>query len=217
MRTNDGEILNVLISGSPFYNNNNEIKGSLGIVTDINSIKNQSKVVLSAMLEGEERERKRLAQELHDGIAQYLTAINMNLSSINRNIPTEHLETLKILKKITKDSIIETRALAHNLLPKGIKQDLISSFKHLFKTFNSINSILFSLKINGERFLLSESLKFNLFRITQEFINNSIKHSFAKKKWISQLILILMQLNYYCQIVELGLMLITSKINKESV
>lgn len=181
MKTNDGKIINVLISASSFFNNNNEMTGSLGIVTDITSIKNQNKIRLLAILEGEETERKRLAQELHDGIAQYLSAINMNLLSINGNLSAENKKTLKIIKKITKDTIIETRALAHNLLPKGIEQDLISSFKHLLKTFNSINSILFSLKINGEIFLLSESLKINLFRITQEFINNSIKHSSAKK------------------------------------
>ena len=181
MRTKEGKILNVLISGSPFYTNNDRINGSLAIITDITSIKNQRKMVLSAMLDGEERERKRLAQELHDGIAQYLTAINLNLSTFDDHIAPEHHETLQILKKITRDTIIETRSLSHNLIPKGIEQELNISLQHLVAGFKSVSSIKIEIQIKGKVFTLSLSEKFNLYRISQEFINNSIKHSKAKK------------------------------------
>ena len=179
--TKEGKELNVSISASPFYDKNQRIQGSLRIITNITALKNQRKIVLSAMLAGEEKERKRFAQELHDGIAQYLTAININITSIGDNIPPIHYNTLQTIKNIVQETINETRSLAHNLLPKGIEKDLDSSLHHLVDGLKNVTSIKIEIQTLGKKILLSNSIKFNLYRISQEFINNSIKHAKAKK------------------------------------
>ncbi|MDZ7690191.1 MAG: PAS domain S-box protein [Balneolaceae bacterium] len=76
----DGSKISVNISAAPLSLNGTQYR--LVVIKDITEQKQAEKDVLTSLIEGEERERKRIAKELHDGLAQYLSASNMNFQSM---------------------------------------------------------------------------------------------------------------------------------------
>ena len=76
---------------------------------------------LQGLLEGEENERKRIAEELHDGIAGDLSAIKLNLSYLKESINDENNDNvLEDLSKIIEKSCLQIREISHNLSPSPI-------------------------------------------------------------------------------------------------
>lgn len=125
-----------------------------------------------AILQGEEQERQRIAQDLHDSIGGMLANIRMSISKEDKIYSND------LLIKIDK-SIAEMRRISRNLMPETLKklgleialQDLCESM--LQKQFN----------IQFESYNLSNNIQFKvqlaLYRISQECISNVIKHAQA--------------------------------------
>lgn len=136
--------------------------------------------LINAAVEGENRERKRLAQELHDGIGQYLSAVNLNLESIKKEIDNlsekrrnRFLTSLNFIKKAMK----ETRAMAYTLMPAelddyGLKVALLSLSEQIEKTAEIHIKVMLEFDENQ----LDAKIRSNLYRITQEAIKNAIQH-----------------------------------------
>ncbi|MBI1804681.1 MAG: sensor histidine kinase [Ignavibacteriae bacterium] len=134
------------------------------------------------MMEGEERERKRLARELHDGINQMLASVNYRLhtakakSSGNAGL-TEHIDGLLVDLGKTME---EVRRMSHNLHPKVLDQrgfnaavqSLCSEFAE--QTGISIRQSLAELPLS-----LPKEIQLSLFRIVQEALTNIQKHAQA--------------------------------------
>src|SRR6476660_2450512 len=85
--------------------------------------------VYDALLKGEEKERKRLAEELHDGVGAKLSGVKMSVEFLHQELGTNHNEhTIQILDTLN-EGINELREISHNLQPssigvKGLKQSL---------------------------------------------------------------------------------------------
>jgi PAS domain S-box-containing protein len=153
----------------------------VGTIMDITKSKNYERDYLTAMLKGEETEKTRIAQELHDGIAQYLAAINMNLIGIKDNIPEEISEHYSNIQKLVAQTIIETRSISHNLIPKAMDFGLEIALNHLSDRYKDKGT--FKIKINFNKINedeIQQFTRFNLYRISQEFINNTYKYAKAK-------------------------------------
>lgn len=179
MKTKNGTILNILISATP-YENNNTVIGALSILHDITSQKKQKKELTDAMIIGEEKERHRLAFELHDGISQSIAAINMKLQSLKSTLIVDDNKILldEIITN-TKDSINEIRHISHNLYPLDKDEMLCEAIKKLISQNKNINLDL-NFNVSGEKpESINSSTKTNIYRVLQEFINNSIKYSKA--------------------------------------
>lgn len=137
-------------------------------------------MLINATVEGENRERKRLAQELHDGIGQYLSAVNLNLESIKKEI--EHLSEKRRKRFLTSLSFIkkamkETRAMAYTLMPAelddyGLKVALMSLAEQIEKSAE----IHIEVVLEFDEDKLDSKIRSNIYRITQEAINNAIQH-----------------------------------------
>ena len=159
-------------------NNPTELIGS---IIDITKDKNYERDYLIAMLKGEETEKTRIAQELHDGIAQYLAAINMNLNGIKENIPTTTLDYFNKIQKLVIQTLNETRNISHHLIPKEIELGLEIALNHLSERYQDKNSITINIKfIHINEITIPQFTKFNLYRISQEFVNNTFKYAHAK-------------------------------------
>jgi signal transduction histidine kinase len=136
---------------------------------------------LKAMLEGEEKERTRLARELHDGIGGMLAAAKLNLGSIRG----EHQELGGIAEldgvlQLLNDTAVEVRQTAHNLMPDVLmKHDLREALLFYCANINSNNQLDIDLQFHGAFDQLSKSVELILYRITQELIQNIIKHANA--------------------------------------
>lgn len=128
---------------------------------------------LESMLRGEEQERQRIAQDLHDSIGGMLANIRMTISSKDSS------ESSDLLGKIDK-SISEMRRISRNLMPETLKNlGLEIALKELCDSMSRDQ-----LYIQFESFNLSNKVPFEtqlaLYRIAQEAISNIIKHAQAK-------------------------------------
>jgi len=133
----------------------------------------QEKELMRALIDGEEKERERVANELHDGLASDLTGIKMILSQSEEKLPEGVLNALSRVHE-------QTRRISHNLSPLNLeKLGLVSALKN----FCQENST----KATGIQFYSSkESIDIQpiehailMYRITQEFIQNALKHADA--------------------------------------
>jgi signal transduction histidine kinase/tetratricopeptide (TPR) repeat protein len=145
---------------------------------EIQSLQQQKEIqLLQALMQGEEKERSRIAKDLHDGVAGMMAAVKMHLS-------TEEDE-LKALKGYTKalqlldEATVEVRKTSHNLMPEVLMQHGLD--KALLRYCNNISSA--SLQVHyyfiGEEQRYVDSFELSVYRIVQELLNNIFKHSKA--------------------------------------
>ena len=140
--------------------------------------------ILSALLEGEEVERKRLAEELHDGVGQVLMAIKMNLSHLNRaHVNNEYFEEVYIqTKQLAEESITEIRQVINNIMPPVLNETgLPGTLEKLCKKINMVSGINVAFNYEGSHLICKPENALSLYRITQELFNNSIKYSQASE------------------------------------
>lgn len=129
------------------------------------------------LVESLENERSRLAKELHDGVGPLLTTLKFYVQ--NKISDTEQKETMKAMIDST---ISEVRQMTNILRPStldkfGIGMALFNYIEDVKKS-TSID-IVFEDSTRNETSKLSKKQEINLFRIVQELLNNSIKHSKA--------------------------------------
>ena len=155
------------------------------VINDITEQKKEEQERLISMVEGEDRERKRIAMDLHDGMAQYLTAATMNLSAVKNQVaqlPEHKQKQFSIGLTLVKDALLETRNIAQNLMPKAIENfGLVAALSDLFQKAELANNIRIHFEHDIDPLELERQIEINLFRITQEALSNAVKHSGAEK------------------------------------
>ncbi len=149
----------------------------------INELKIDHQLVASrAILKGEEQERGRLSRDLHDGLGGMLSGVKLTISSLknNNSLPPEINEKIDHTLSQLNASISELRSIAQNLMPEALinfgLKDALNDFCTNLKPGNDVKiSFLFY----GEPFRFDHLIENSLFRITQEAVNNALKHSGA--------------------------------------
>jgi len=161
--------------------------------------KQNSKIsTLTALLEGQELERGRLAKDLHDGLGGVLSAIKIQLSDIyNKNEENNHHDLKKAINHL--DFAIEKlRKVSHNLMPDMlIKFGLEVALREFASRMTNPNLDINVQFLSFNNKLETEKQLF-IYRIIQELVNNVIKHAEA-----SQIIIQLVEdTNFYYVTVE---------------
>ncbi|MBP3041555.1 sensor histidine kinase [Bacillaceae bacterium Marseille-Q3522] len=127
------------------------------------------------------KERNRLARELHDSVSQQLFAASMLLSAINEGKPlSDDWETkqLKMIEETIQQSQLEMRALLLHLRPIGLKgKTLKAGLEELLMELSQ--KVSMKIKWKAEDFLLDKGVEDHLFRILQESVSNTLRHSKA--------------------------------------
>ena len=132
---------------------------------------NFQKKLLRSTLEAEERERGRIARELHDGIGQQLVSLRLQMEN-------KDLDTSQKVADITSD----VRLLSHQLMPRELENhDLEDALHQILKESCQAAGIEYSFSNAGAIPKLEDSVKLSLYRITQELIQNILKHADAKQ------------------------------------
>lgn len=131
------------------------------------------------IVEAQEEERKRIARDIHDGIGQMLTSLKFNLESVNLDQPEKASDKLVKLKSLTTDLIRGVRMATFNLTPPELTDHGIAP--SLMKLAQQLS------KLTGKQILFKNQTDFagrfnsivetNLYRITQEAVNNAIKYA----------------------------------------
>lgn len=141
----------------------------------INLKQEADKKQMTAMIEGQEQERLRIARELHDGLGQLLNAIKLQ---VNNNGIDAELKLAQMSELIT-EAIQETSRISENLLPSKLKNfDLVPCLESLtHDKYSKLEIKLDSTGVKNNRIDINK--KVNLYRITQELITNCQKHAQA--------------------------------------
>jgi signal transduction histidine kinase len=137
---------------------------------------------ISALYDGQEFERHRIARELHDGLAQQLIAIKMTLENlIDRNELLNENKTNELKQQINS-SIDELRKISYDLAPAGILEFGIEiALKNLCNQIQNSTTIQVEFSAFGDFSGLEPRSKIYLYRIVQEALNNTIKHAEATR------------------------------------
>lgn len=140
----------------------------------------QQRQLLSAVIESQEVERKRIGEDLHDEIGGTLSAIKLMLSAAKRNVNDQ--EVLVEAKQLIDKMIIDVRNIAHDLSPPGLTMfglyHTIDSFVSLINKTGEIDVQVHHEPYIEDRFL-TERVELALFRIITQLIANTLKHAKA--------------------------------------
>ena len=141
---------------------------------------------LEALIDGEEKERKRIAQELHDGLNGDLSAIKYRLSTLQESsLSAIDLENLIKVITMIDDSCAQVRSISHNLMPSSILEyGLIESVREYCIKINNSNSFKIEFQTFGTNLSLSKKTETVIYRIIQELVSNILKHAKATEAMI---------------------------------
>jgi len=138
--------------------------------------------MLRNIVETQEKERSRIARELHDEIGTKLNVVNLNLNLLETTIGN-NLSPKAITDQIqtsVKESIVRVRELSHGLYPPVLEKfGLQKAFDALSIEVNKTGQINLDLDIDHDWGYLDLNQELNIYRIFQELINNTIKHAGA--------------------------------------
>ncbi len=140
---------------------------------------NQQKIISSKIVENQENEQNRIAKEIHDGIGQMLTGLKFSLESINLDDREKSEQKIEYLKKLSLDIIKGVRTATFNLMPPELSDHgIVSSLAKLTQELSKLTGkeILFYNKTDFDQ-RLDSLIEINIYRLTQEAINNAIKYA----------------------------------------
>ncbi len=132
------------------------------------------------MLEAEDRERKRLAEILHDDLQQTLAAAKFQLSLLDSRVGSDEdlAETVRQVKQMLKDAIEKSRNLSHELGPAVLSHSgLDDTFAWLAHQMQSKHGLVVHVQTRGPVQAPSEPVRTFLYRAAQEILFNIIKHA----------------------------------------
>lgn len=143
----------------------------------------QNKQLFWNTLEAQEKERKRIAESLHNGLGQLLYGVKLNLEQLeaNRNIDFTALKEIKqTTDRLLTEAIRETRRISHDLTPTiledfGLKEAILDISEQFRQSLN------IKCEFTGLSDRLSSDIEIAIYRTIQELITNVIKH--AKADW----------------------------------
>ncbi|MEJ8842674.1 sensor histidine kinase [Lacibacter sp. H375] len=148
----------------------------------------QQELAAQSILEAEEKERTRIAKDLHDGVGQMMSAARMNLSSFYNSVNIQDGDQSKSLANIIQlvdDSCKEVRAVSHSMMPSALLNKGLPNAVEELASKISNKELQVSFHSEGFNERLNTTTETILFRVIQECINNSIKHAEASTLDIS--------------------------------
>ncbi|MEX2478995.1 MAG: PAS domain S-box protein [Gracilimonas sp.] len=176
-----GEIIYVKVTGSSINYFGNPYR--LVLINDMTEQKKAEEMVLASLVEGENKERARIAQELHDGLGQYLAAANMNLDAASSEIDCLSDRKQQQFQKgltLLKHAVSETGQISRNLLPRVVDDyGLALAIESLVDNYKIGSDIKITYYQNIKDLDLPREVQFNLYRIAQEGLSNAVKYSEA--------------------------------------
>ena len=140
-------------------------------------------VQMKVVLESQEKERKRFARDLHDGFGQMITAMKLKITQLQSSSDQTELNGLAKESNNLLDTMHQQlREIAHNLMPEPlVNEGLTVALKDYAARISENNQIEIEVSAFDLDRRLDQSIEVNLYRIIQEWINNVIKYSGAKK------------------------------------
>jgi PAS domain S-box-containing protein len=197
-RHRNGKKIWMSAGGFPIKDNTDKVVGYRGVCQDITDrIKAETdlqkslgkikeyqtklKKMNSDLSITEEKERRRIAEFLHDGISQILSIVYIKLTSLlnSEKLPKTD-RTIRESLELINNAIIETRSLTYDLSPPILYElGLIPAIKWKLEQVEKRYGITTTIKYNNDPLEISTDIRILLYRIISELITNVIKHANA--------------------------------------
>lgn len=143
----------------------------------------QEQEALKAMFTGQEKEKNRIATELHDRLGAILSTVKLYFKSIDKQINHLKEENIKQYHKANElldEACEETRKIAHQLSSSSLgRKGLFETVRRFQDQINGAGEVLFELITHGSDEKLGQLNQTSIYRIIQELVNNSLKHAAA--------------------------------------
>lgn len=145
-------------------------------------IMKHQELAAKAVLKAEENERERIAKDLHDGVGQMMSAAKMNLSAFESEIQLTDTEQKKSLEKIIQlvdESCKEVRTVSHIMMPNALLKNNLAVAINDFVNKLSQKNLRVQVSTEGMEERFDITVETVLYRIIQECVHNTMKHSGA--------------------------------------
>ena len=133
-------------------------------------------------LKRKKRKENRVASDLHDSIGQQISALKFYFDSIQKQKDDKlRAVLLKKTESLIDNVADEIRNICFQLMPRSVEKfGLSDSIKQLADIIQFSTGIQFDLKLADTKIKLDSNIAMSVYRIIQEFVNNSIKHAKCK-------------------------------------
>lgn len=141
----------------------------------------QQEEILRNTITAQEKERKRIAQDLHDEVGAMLSVVKLNVGRIEKKSEEPVAKELAAETKTYLDEVItQVRRISRSLLPPSLeKLGLYFALEELANWVNKADQLKITCWKSGEQFRFDNKKELAIFRIVQELLNNAIKHAEA--------------------------------------
>ena len=150
---------------------------------EIERSQRQLRDLYQQMHEVREGERMRIARELHDELAQWLTALKMDVSWLAGRMPAEDervQEKVERMRRLVDSTVTSVRRIAHDLRPAMLDDlGLVPAIEHLLHAFSERSGIVVGLDADAEEIEFRDPLTTAVYRMVQEALTNVARHARA--------------------------------------
>lgn len=176
-------LLALAILGWLYYRNSKKlvVQKELSHQQQLKDLSQQQQLKLAgALLQGEERERKRLAGDLHDGLGGMLAGVKINLSRLSPAAQEEvFTKDLPVIINQLDRSVNELRRIARNMMPESLlNSGLETALKEICESFTTPALAVDFQAYNIEKDI-TQDMQVTIFRIVQELLANAVRHAGA--------------------------------------
>ena len=141
---------------------------------------NAERKVLDAVIETEYKERKRFAEDLHDGLGVLLSTTRLYINEIEDSNKEERKSLIKQSNSMLDDAIANARNISNNIMPAALKNNgLEIAIRSFSDKINSSGNLKIAVKSVNFKKHYKNTIEITIYRILTEMINNTIKHAEA--------------------------------------
>lgn len=179
MKYADGTNRNIIFHKAIYNDSTGNKQGIIGAMFDITDKKRMQRKLIETVIETEEKERQRLAEDLHDEIGPILSSMKMYIGAISSTTGQEKREyIISQVVALVKDAISTVREISTALSPHILKNyGIVEAVKNALERIDPFLQTSFKQNIGNTRF--SQNIEIVFYRIIKELINNTIKHANA--------------------------------------
>jgi len=184
----DGAMISVHLSGNPLPDVG--VSGICIVVTDITHRKLMEKAqrdLSQNILEAQEKERQRVARELHDGVNQLLASTKHRLHDIETRLAGQNtlLRNVVQVRKLVDRTIGEIRLISRNLRPSELDDlGLVPAIRTLGAEFAKRTRIRVDFALAELRHPVTPQIELTIYRVVQESLANVEKHARATRVYL---------------------------------
>ncbi len=138
---------------------------------------------MQGMLAGQESERQRIAQDLHDSVGGLLAAAKIHVEGLlSKKTPLVDIEGLSKLRNLLDETVSETRHIARNMQPSALLEfGLVTALRDLTGRVRGLGAPSITFQHFGDFAGIDQTIALNCYRIVQELLQNSLKHAQANE------------------------------------